>query len=106
MWQKLSFFLVFWHSSFDRYYRWVGRYYRPIISAAVTDIIGRYIGIGRSLVLCKLKKISQEFGYESTVSITLRGCVCLCSLLEKDGWHINSLLIFGPRTSSSSEFLF
>ena len=52
--QNWAFFSVFLHCNFGRYYRWVGRYYRPIISAVMTDIIGRYIGIGRTLI-CTLR---------------------------------------------------
>ena len=46
---KIINFCVFYPVKSDRYYRWGGRSYRPILSAVFTDIIGRYIGIGRTL---------------------------------------------------------
>ena len=51
MW-KYANFGCFWRNFDDRLYRWVCRYNRPINRPFFYRLIGRLIGIGRSLQLC------------------------------------------------------
>jgi len=62
------------HVFYDRLYRWVCRYNRPIISAVFYRLIGRLIGIGRSLFfsdLSLLNKAGESLIEFQSVSINL-----------------------------------
>ena len=56
----------------DRLYRWVADYNRPINRSFFRRLIGRLIGIGRTLLRYKEPLVSKEEGIYCTVGLKIK----------------------------------
>ena len=59
--QEIAIFLSFSPQKTDRLYRWDADYDRPINRPFFSPIIGRLIGIGRTLLLCNSRNLKLSW---------------------------------------------